>query len=201
MKLYYTPGTCSTVPRILLAEGGISAEQESVSFKTRQTSGGADYLQINPNGYVPALQLDDGTVLTEVAAIAQYLADLVPGKKLVPANGSIERYQQQSWLHYIATELHKNYSTLFNRTAAEEWKMAAREKIAQRLPHAEKALADRAFLQGQDFTAADAYLYVVLNWSALVNVDLTSFPKLQDFLQRVGERESVKAIKAADTKK
>src|SRR5262245_39673925 len=201
MKLFYTPGTWSTVPRILLAEGGIASEQESVSFKTRQTSSGADYLQINPNGYVPALQLDDGSVLTEVAAVAQYIADLVPAKKLVPANGTVERYQQQSWLHYIATELHKNYSILFNRTAAEEWKTAAREKIAQRLPHAEKALANQPFLQGQDFTAADAYLFVVLNWSALVNVDLTSFPKLQDFLARVSERESVKSIKAADTKK
>src|SRR6476620_1713171 len=123
MKLYYTPGTCSTAPRILLAEAAIACEQESVSFKTRQTASGADYLQINPNGYVPALQLDDGSVLTEGPAIDQYIADLAPAKRLAPANGTPERYRMQSWLNYIATELHKGgYSVLFDRNATDEWK-------------------------------------------------------------------------------
>jgi glutathione S-transferase len=202
MKLYYTPGTCSTAPRILLAEAGVACEQESVSFKTRQTASGADYLKINPNGYVPALQLDDGTILTEGPAIAQYIADQVPGKKLAPANGTLERYKLQSWLNYIATELHKGgYSVLFDRGATDEWKDAVRTKLAKRLAHVDAALADTPYLLGDDFGAADAYLFVVLGWSGLVNVDLSTFANLHAFAERVAARPSVQAVKAADAKK
>lgn len=202
MKLYYTPGTCSTAPRILLAEAGVACEQESVSFKTRQTASGADYLKINPNGYVPALQLDDGTILTEGPAIAQYIADQVPGKKLAPANGTLERYKLQSWLNYIATELHKGgYSVLFDRGATDEWKDAVRTKLAKRLAHVDAALADTPYLLGDDFGAADAYLFVVLGWSGLVNVDLSTFANLNAFAERVAARPSVQAVKAADAKK
>ncbi|HWV18363.1 MAG TPA: glutathione transferase GstA [Rhodocyclaceae bacterium] len=202
MKLYYTPGTCSTVPRILLAEAGIACEQEAVSFKTRQTASGADYLQINPNGYVPALQLDDGTILTEGPAIDQYIADLAPNAKLAPANGTPERYKLQSWLNYIATELHKGgYSALFDRGAPDEWKDAVRTKLSKRLAHVDAALADTPYLLGDDFGAADAYLFVVLGWSGLVNVDLSSFANLNAFAERVAARPSVQAVKAADTKK
>lgn len=202
MKLFYTPGTCSTVPRILLAETGIACEQDAVSFKTRQTASGADYLKINPNGYVPALQLDDGTILTEGPAIAQYIADLAPAKKLAPANGTLERYKLQSWLNYIATELHKGgYSVLFDRGATDEWKDAIRSKLAKRLAHIDAALADTPYLLGNDFGAADAYLFVVLGWSSLVHVDLSTFANLNAFVERVGARPSVQAVKAADTKK
>lgn len=202
MKLYYTPGTCSTVPRILLAEAGIACEQEAVSFKTRQTAGGADYLQINPNGYVPALQLDDGTILTEGPAIDQYLADLVPEKKLAPANGTPERYRMQSWLNYIATELHKGgYSILFDRGAAEEWKDAARTKLAKRLAHADAALAGKSYLLGDDFNCADAYLFVVLGWSEFAHVDLSPYANLRAFMERIAARPSVQTIKTMDAKK
>lgn len=202
MKIYYTPGTCSTAPRILLAEAGIECEQEAVSFKTKQTASGADFLQINPNGYVPALQLDDGTVLTEGPAIDQYIADLVPEKRLAPGNGTPERYRMQSWLNYIATELHKGgYSILFDRGAAEEWKDAARAKLAKRLTYVDTALADQQFLLGNDFSCADAYLFVVLGWSSASNVDLSGFANLNAFIERVAARPSVQAIKSADTKK
>lgn len=202
MKLYYTPGTCSTAPRILLAEAGVACEQEAVSFKTRQTAGGADYLKINPNGYVPALQLDDGTILTEGPAIAQYIADLAPEKKLAPANGTLERYKLQSWLNYIATELHKGgYSVLFDRGATDEWKDAVRAKLAKRLAHVDAALADTPYLLGDDFGAADAYLFVVLGWSGLVHVDLSTFANLNAFAERVAARPSAQAVKAADAKK
>ena len=142
MKIYYTPGTCSTAPRILLAEAGLACEQEAVSFKTKQTASGADFLQINPNGYVPALLLDDGTIVTEVAAITQYIADQAPEKRLAPANGTVERYKLQSWLNFIGTELHKNYSVIFDRGAAEEWKEAARAKLAKRLSYVDAALGN-----------------------------------------------------------
>lgn len=202
MKLYYTPGTCSTAPRILLAEAGIACEQESVSFKTRQTASGADYLKINPNGYVPALQLDDGTILTEGPAIDQYIADLAPDSKLAPASGTPERYRLQSWLSYIATELHKGgYSALFDRDAPDEWKEAVRAKLSKRLAYVDAALADTPYLLGNDFGAADAYLFVVLGWSGLVNVDLTPFDKLNAFVERVAARPSVQAVKAADARK
>lgn len=202
MKLFYTPGTCSTAPRILLAEAGIACEQETVSFKTRQTASGADYLQINPNGYVPALQLDDGTVLTEGPAIDQYIADLAPEKRLAPANGTVERYKLQSWLNFIGTELHKGgYSILFDRGAVEETKSAARTKLAKRLAHADAALADSPYLLGNDFGAADAYLFVVLGWSEHAGVDLSAFAHLKAFIERVSARPSVQAVKAADTKK
>lgn len=202
MKLYYTPGTCSTAPRILLAEAGLDCEQEKVSFKDKQTASGADFLQINANGYVPALQLDDGTILTEVAAITQYIADQAPGKNLAPANGTLERYQLQSWLNFIGTELHKGgYSIIFDRGAAEEWKEAARAKLAKRLAHVDSALADKEFLLGTDFSAADAYLFVNLGWSEHAHVDLSGFANLKAFMARVAERPSVQAVKAADTKK
>lgn len=202
MKLYYTPGTCSTAPRILLAEAGIACEQELISFKTKQTASGADYLQINANGYVPALQLDDGSVLTEGPAIDQYIADLVPEKKLAPANGTAARYQMQSWLNFIATELHKGgYSILFDRGAAEEWKEAARAKLAKRLAYVDSALADKTYLLGDDFGCADAYLFVVLGWSEFAHVDLSAFANLKAFSERVAARPAVQAVKAQDAKK
>jgi glutathione S-transferase len=202
MKLYYTPGTCSTAPRILLAETGIACEQEAVSFKTKQTSSGADYLAVNPNGYVPALQLDDGTILTEAAVISQYVADQAPERKLAPANGTVERYQLQSWLNFIATELHKGgYSILFDRGAAEEWKEAARAKLAKRLAYVDKELDAKPYLLGTDFSAADAYLFVVLSWSEHVGIDLCAFANLPAFIERVAARPSVQTIKSADAKK
>ena len=201
MKIYYTPGTCSTAPRILLAEAGIACEQEAVSFKTKQTASGADFLQINPNGYVPALLLDDGTILTEVAAITQYIADLAPEKRLAPANGTVERYKLQSWLNFIGTELHKNYSVIFDRGAAEEWKEAARAKLAKRLSYVDATLGNCEYLLGTDFTAADAYLFVALGWSEHAHVDLSGFANLKAYMERIAGRASVQAVKAMDTKK
>ncbi|HTH93589.1 MAG TPA: glutathione transferase GstA [Rhodocyclaceae bacterium] len=200
MKLYYALGSCSTAPRILLAEAGIACEQEVVNLKTHETASGSDFYKINPNGYVPALVLDDGTLLTEGAAINQYIADLVPAKKLAPANGTVERYKLQSWLNFIATELHKSYSVLFNRNAADDWKADAKAKLAKRYEYVDTALAKHACLMGDDFTAADAYLFVVLGWSDFVGVDLSAFPNINAFIERIAARPSVQSVKAADKK-
>lgn len=198
MKLYYTTGTCAFGPHILLEESGLPHTIESVSFKTKQTLSGADFNQINPNGYVPVLELDDGTRLTEAGVILQYIADQAPAKKLAPANGTIERYKLQSWLNFISTELHKSFSTLFNRAAADEWKDMARAHIAKRLAYVEQALAGKSFLTGENFTAADAYLFVVLGWTEPGKVDLSAFPNIKAFFERVGARPSVAAAKAKE---
>lgn len=200
MKLYYSPGSCSTAPRILLAEAGIACEQEAVNLKTHETAAGSDFYKVNPNGYVPALVLDDGTLLTEGAAINQYIADLVPQKKLAPENGTVARYQLQGWLNFIATELHKSYSVLFNRNSAEDWKADARAKLAKRYEYVDAALAKHAYLMGENFTAADAYLFVVLGWSNFCAVDLSAFANIDAFIKRVAARPSVQSVKAADAK-
>jgi glutathione S-transferase len=198
MKLYYSPGACSLASHIVACEAGLDLTLEKVDIGAKKTASGADYLAINPKGYVPALQLDDGQLLTEGPVIAQYLADLKPASGLAPANGSLERYRLQEWLGYINAELHKGFGPLFNPATSAE---ARAERIAflnKRFALAEAALGARPYLLGERFSVADAYLFVVAGWSRIVKLELAAFPNLQAFLKRVSERPGVKAAMVAE---
>jgi glutathione S-transferase len=198
MKLYYSPGACSLSPHIALREAGLNFELVQVDLATKKTASGQNYLEINPAGYVPCLQLDDGRTLTEGPAILQYVADRAPGKLLAPANGSFERYHLQQWLNFISAELHKSFSPLFNPGASEDWKNAVRQTIAARLGVVATRLKDAPYLLGDSLSVADIYLFVVLGWAAYVNLDLSPWPALQAFMGRVGGREAVQAALRAE---
>jgi glutathione S-transferase len=191
VKLYYSPGACSLSPHIVLAEAGLAYSIEKVDLKAKKTETGADFFAVNAAGYVPALVLDNGEVLTEGPAIVQYLADQVPEKKLAPSPGSFERVRLQEKLNFISTEIHKSFSPLFNPAAPEEWKTVARGLIGRRLDVVEQTLAGRDYLLG-DFTVADAYLFTVLGWGRMVGVDVNEGrPLLAAYLKRVGSRPAV----------
>jgi glutathione S-transferase len=198
MKLFIKPGACSLSPHIVLEELGLSYVTEKVDTKTKKTESGADYLAINPNGYVPALQLDNGTVLTEGPAIVQYLADQKPEKRLAPANGTLERYQLQSWLTFVGMELHRSFTPLFNPAASQEWKDAARANLGRRLAWVNEQLAGKEYLVGKDFTVADAYLFTVASWSKFVKFDISGLPNLTAYLARVAARPAVLAALKAE---
>ncbi len=198
MKLFLKPGACSLSPHIVLEEAGLRYETELVDLKTKLGASGLNYAELNPKGYVPALQLDSGELLTEGPAIVQYLADLVPDKKLAPANGTLARYQLQSWLTFIGTEIHKNYSPFFNPAATPEMKEMARANLQRRLAYTNDQLAGRPFLLGEDFSVADAYLFVVVNWSGFIQLDLSGWPKLSAFMARVAARPAVQAAMKAE---
>ncbi|MFN4266943.1 MAG: glutathione transferase GstA [Aquabacterium sp.] len=197
MKLFLKPGACSLSPHIILEEAGLSYETEVVDLAKKVTASGADYLAINPKGYVPALQLDSGEVLTEGPAIVQYLADLVPAKNLAPANGTLARYQLQSWLTFIGTEIHKNYSPFFNPAAPAEMKAIARANLERRLAYVNEQLAGQDYLMGT-FSVADAYLFTVVNWSRFVKLDVATWPNLAAFMARVAARPAVQAALKAE---
>ena len=197
MKLYLKPGACSLSPHIVLQELGLAHETEVVDLAKKVTASGANFLDINPKGYVPALTLDDGTLLTEGPAIVQYLADLHPEAKLAPPNGSLARYQLQSWLTYIGTELHKNFTPFFNPAATAEMKTQAGAMLQRRFALVESELASKSYLMGEGFTVADAYLFTVTSWAKFIKFDLSAFPQLQAFQTRVAARPSVqRALKA-----
>lgn len=203
MKLYYATGTCSLSPHIVALEAGISLDFERVDIfkKPHVTAGGRDFTKVNPNGYVPVLELDDGSLLTEGAAIVQYLADLRPEAKLAPAAGTRERYELQSWLNFVASELHKMYSPwLFHPEYGTQAQEVARGKIAERLAYVENHLEGGSglFLMGETFTVADAYLFTIVGWSAFAKVDLTAFPQLRAYMDRVGARPKVRAAMQAE---
>ncbi|KYB44831.1 glutathione S-transferase [Brucella anthropi] len=202
MKLYYATGTCSLSPHIVACEASVPLDLERVDIRKSPhvTGKGDDYSAVNPSGYVPALVLDDGSVLTEGVAIVQYLADLRPGSGLAPAAGTSERVALQSWLNFIATELHKMFSPwLFHPEYGVQAQEVARAKIAQRLAHVERHLAAAGpFLLGETFTAADAYLFTIVGWSDFARVDLSAFPHLRDFQARVGERPAVRKAMHAE---
>jgi len=191
MKLYFSPGACSLSPHIVLCEAELGYELEKVDLGSKVTASGADFRIINPKGYVPALQLDDGEVLTEGPAIVQYLADRVPEKELVPAAGSIERYRVMEWLNFISTELHKNYSPLFQQNAPEETKRQARQTLDKRLELVAQRLRACPYLGGDRFGVADAYLFTVLRWSRYVKLDLSPWPQIQNYMQRMKDRPAV----------
>lgn len=192
MKLYYKPGACSLATHIVLNELGLSFDVESVDTAAKKTAGGRDFLEINPDGYVPALELDNGNVLTEGAAILQYLADQHPASELAPAPGSWERTQLHQHLNFISAELHKSFGPLFQGAegAARE---AAVEKAVKRIAHFEPIFADgRSYLMGETFSVADAYLFTVLNWTGFVGISLDEFPNVKAFHARAGARAATR---------
>lgn len=188
MKLYILPGACSMASNIALHEAGIQFELSKLDRRTKRADG-VDFSTINPKGYVPTLRLDDGQVLTENVMVLQYIADLNPAAKLAPAAGTMERYRLQEWLSFINSEVHKGFSPLFSPESTEEMKVYARNNLAKRLAYVEGALGDKKYLMGDQFTVADAYLFTVLGWGALVGVDIG--PKLQGYVDRVRARPHV----------
>ncbi len=198
MKLFIKPGACSLSPHIVLEELGLPYETEVVDLARKTTASGQDFLAINPKGYVPALLLDGGELLTEGPAIVQYLADLAPEKQLAPANGSIARYQLQSWLTFIGTEVHKSFSPFFNPKAPQEWKDIAHANLERRLAYIAQQLEGRDYLLGSEFTVADAYLFTVLNWSKFIKLDLGAWPLLLAYQARVAARPAVQAALKAE---
>jgi len=192
MKLFYSPGACSLAPHILLREAGLTADLIQVDLSTKKTEHGEDFRSINSKGYVPALVLDAGGVLTEAAVILQYLADLAPDKKLIPAAGDMERYRCLEWLNFISTELHKSFGALFNPNTPQAWREMVQQMLSRRLDFVTKALEGQPYLMGASFTVADAYLFTVLSWTAHLNVDLSNWPVLKEYLARVAGRPAVR---------
>ncbi|MFZ5734350.1 MAG: glutathione transferase GstA [Pseudomonadota bacterium] len=197
MKLYYIPGACSLSPHISLREAGASFELDRVD--AGKTASGKDYKIINAKGQVPALQLDSGEVLTEGAAVVQFIADQHPGAGLAPPSGTVARARLQEHLNFIASELHKAFSPLFNPAASEESKTAAPDQVAKRLDYVESLFADgRAYLLGETFSVADAYLFAVASWTGPTKIGLDRWPKLKAFVARVSERPAVQAAMKAE---
>jgi len=199
MKLYYSPGACSYAPHIALYEAGLPFEAIKVDLRTHTLADGTDYHAINPKGYVPLLELDDGTRLTEVAVILQYIADRRPGR-LAPAFGSIERYRLMEWLNFISSELHKQFNPLWYPDTPAATIQTQRARLAKRFDHLNPILSSQPYLMGANFTVADAYLHAILDWTGVLKVDLTPWPGLVQFRQRMAARPAVtKAHQAEHT--
>jgi len=198
MKLYYSPGACALASHIALQESGLPFEIDKLTASTKTTASGEDFMQINPKGYVPTIRLDDRSILTEGAVILQYIADQSPNSGLAPRAGTMERYRMQEWLNFIGTEIHKTFSSLFNKTAPEESKNNARNLLTRRLGYVEAQLANKPYLMGDKFTVADAYMFVVVNWSGRVSYDLSPFPKIKEYITRLAARPGVHAAMKAE---
>lgn len=197
-RLYYAPGACSLAPHIVLRELGENFSLVKVSTKTHQTEDGADFYAVNPKGYVPALRLANGEILTEGPAISQYLADNKPDSGLTPRAGTLERARLNEWLTFISTEVHKNFSPMFAPTTTDDQKKTLKEKLGTRFDFIEKSLDGHSYLTGEGFTVADAYLFVVVNWTNFIGMDLTPWPKLKAFQARVQARPHTQAAMKAE---
>jgi glutathione S-transferase len=197
MKLYYAPGACSMSPHIALEESGLKFTLEKLDFATRKVNG-VDFSTINPKGYVPALQLDDGQLLTEGPAIIQYIADKVPERKLAPAAGTLERYRLMEWLNFITAELHKPLGSLFNPTLPDTVKKSTIENLARRFGYVDGVLATKAYLLGDTFTVADGYLFWAISTAMFLKIDLTAFAAVRRFHERVAARPAVQAALKAE---
>ena len=193
MKLYYSPGSCSLSPHITLHESGLAFDPIPAPTKTHKLEDGTDYYSINPLGYVPLLELDDGTRLTEGPAIVQYIADQVPAKNLAPANGTVARAQLQSWLNFISTELHKGVSPMFNPATPADYKPMVIDKLLSRLKWIDGQLAGKSYLMGDAFSVADPYLFAVTNSASRVGVDITGLSNITAFRERMAARPAVQA--------
>jgi len=191
MKLYYSPGACSLSPHIVLAESGLPFDVEKVDFSAMKTERGADFAMINPKGYVPVIALDNGQMLTEGSAIVQYIADQVPQKKLAPPAGTLERYRLMEWVNFIATELHKGLSPLFNPALPDDLRAKTMERLSKRIGIAAAQLSKTRFLMGDTFTVADAYLFTILRWAPRVKLDLSQWPILKTYQDRIETRPAV----------
>jgi glutathione S-transferase len=187
MKLFYSPGSCALAPHIVLHELGLPFRGEKVDLKSKTFSGG-DFKSINPKGSVPVLELEDGTFLTENAVILQFLADQKPEKKLIPKAGTMERYRNQEWLNFIATEIHKSFSPLFSQAHSEEAKNLFKENLAKKFDIVSKQLSQNQFICGDHYTVADSYLFTVLRWARPMKIDLSKWPALLGFSERINHR-------------
>ena len=195
MKLYYSPGACSLSPHIVARETGIPIELEKVDLGAKKTASGEDYRQVNPKGYVPALRLDDGSVLTEGPAIVQYLADRKPAAGLAPHAGTMERYRLQEWLGFLNSEIHKTWGMLYDPKAD---RAPVIEKLSQRLQWLNGELEKRPYLLPGGFSVADAYLFTLLNWAGFTNVDLSPCPALVKYAERIRSRPKVQEALRAE---
>jgi glutathione S-transferase len=198
MKLYFTPGACSMAPHILLRETGQKFDLEQVDLASKKTKSGADYKKVNGKGYVPALQLDNGEVITEAPIILQYIADQKPESGLMPKAGTMERYRTQEWLNFVTSELHKGFGALFNPAMPDAYRTIAIDKVGTRLDFLAPQLEGKQYLQGDKFTAPDAYLFTVLSWAPHLKVSLDKWPGIQAYLGRVAARPQVQATLKAE---
>ncbi|MCF2525155.1 glutathione transferase GstA [Bradyrhizobium sp. G127] len=198
MKLYYSPGACSLSPHIALKEAGIPFDLVKVDLKAKKLEDGRDYNAINPKGQVPALGLDDGDLLTEGAVIVQKIADSAPQKNLAPASGSSERYKLQEWLNFIASELHKNFSPLFQPALSDETKAFFKTRLQSKFKYIDQALSGRDYLMGSQFTVPDAYLFTMLAWAERMGLDISGLPNLLAYRARVSARPKVQEALAAE---
>jgi glutathione S-transferase len=198
MKLYYSPGACSLSPHIVLREAGLKFDLERVDLAAKKLKeSGADFLQVNPKGQVPVLQLDDGDKLTEGPAIVQYIADQKPESGLAPANGTRPRYHVQEWLNFVTSDLHKVFAPLFRPTTPEEFVKITKETLASKFAYLDKHLANKQYLFGDTFTVADAYCFVIVGWSKYKDIDLSRWPNLKAYMDRIAARPKVlEAMKA-----
>ncbi len=191
MKLYYSPGACSLSPHIALCEAGLAFEPVLAPTKTHKLANGTDFYSINPLGYVPVLELDDGTRLREGPAIVQYIADQAPAKNLAPASGTLARYRLQEWLNFIATEIHKGFSPLFNPATPDAYKSVCKDRLKSRLKWLDGELAGKDYLLGEHFSVADGYLFTISNWAKPTGIDLSDLPTLGAWRERVAARPAV----------
>ena len=191
IKLYYSPGACSLSPHIALCESGLQFEIEKVDTKSKKTASGGDFLAVSPNGYVPALKIAEGKVITEGPAIVQWIADQAPQTHLAPANGTWERTQLQQWLNFISTEIHKSYSPLFSAEVPDAYKAMTKEKLFKRYAYVNEYLKGKQFLVGNNFTVADGYLFTVTNWANFLKLDLSEYREVAAFSDRVNSRPKV----------
>ena len=198
MKLYFSPGACSLASHIALHEAGVAFEAIKVEGRGQKTAGGEDYSNITAKGYVPAMKLDDGSVLTEGTAILPYVGDLKPASGLAPAAGTMARYRLHEWLGYINSEVHKNFSPFFTPGTTDEQKAAAKTNLSRRLGFIENDLGTRSFLLGDSFTVADAYLFTVLGWLRYVGMGLDQWPQLKAYHGRIAGRPAVQAAMKAE---
>ena len=198
MKLFYKPGACSLASHITLRESGKDFSLIGVDLMQKRMENGDDFLKVNPKGQVPALLLDDNTLLTEGVAIMQYLADNVPDRQLLAPTGSISRYKTLEWLNYIATELHKGFTPLFRPDTPEDYKPTARALLDKKLAYIDESLANAQWISGSRFTIADAYLFTVLRWAFAVKLEMAGYKNIADYMARVAARPAVAAAVAAE---
>lgn len=198
MKLYYSPGACSLSPHIVLIESGLAFEAVLASTKTHKLADGTDYYTINPKGYVPLLEFDNGERLTEGPAILQYIADRVPEKNLAPANGTMPRYRVQEWLNFITSELHKGIGGMFNPAMPEEFKVVTRERALGRLKWVDEQLEGKSYLMGDAFSLPDAYLFTVTRWTQYVGIDISGLKNLGAYMARMAARPAVQQAMQAE---
>ena len=198
MKLYYSPGACSQASHIVLHETGLEYDKEKVNIGEKTTESGGAFLDVNPKGQVPVLELDDGQILTEGSVIVQYLADKAPDAGLLPAAGTMERVRVQEWLSFVGSELHKPFDALFNPAVPEEFKSIAKENLARKFVFLDAHLADTDYLAGDSFTVADPYPFVVLNWTQYQDIDLGEYKNINAFMGRVAARPQVQETLKAE---